>query len=273
MDSTVFPAITEYDCKLPYYITGIGSGCMKVPYKKEGFPLFQWIQARSGEGIVHVDGKDFKMTENTGILIFPNESYELQINSNFWCIDWIVFGGYGVEEFFQRLDITETAVYKLVNYNTLYYKFERLLKMSKQMHPYKRLDISCSVYDFITSIVKNCTANNMNIKSSPKVEKVYEYIEEHYNDIIMLEDLSDIIGTSPQYFCKLFKEVTGYRVVEYINCLRIRKSKELMFHYNDMKITDIAASCGFEDSSYFCSVFRKLEGITPGEFRKKYFDK
>lgn len=273
MDCSIFPALGEYDSKLPYYVAGIGNESIKGMYRREkGLPFYQWVQTKSGQGIVRIGKKTYNLIENTGILILPNEPYELNLDSNFWNIDWIVIGGYGVKDFFEVQNIRETNLYKLSNATNLIYKLERILKISNNLQSLKWLDNSCAVYDFMVNIVKNINYPQNSLKAYPKLEGVYDFIEKHYDEVIMLENLSDIIGTSPQYFCKLFKEVTGYRVVEYINCVRIRKSKELMFRYGEMKITEIATNCGFEDSSYFCSVFRKLEGVTPGEFKKRYFD-
>lgn len=58
------------------------------------------------------------------------------------------------------------------------------------------------------------------------------------------------------------------RAFEYVNLVRIKKSKELILRHKDMQIKEIAVLSGFEDVSYFCSQFKKVEQVSPGEFRK-----
>jgi len=56
-------------------------------------------------------------------------------------------------------------------------------------------------------------------------------------------------------------------VFKFLINLRIQKSKELMTLFPDMTIREVAERAGFNDTSYFCLVFKKVEGITPTEFR------
>lgn len=267
----VFPVLTEYDYKLPYYVVGIACDYDNKYYKKEkGFPYYQWIQTRSGEGSVSFGNMGYHLSENSGILLLPNEPYELCRTAEHWKVDWIIFGGYGVESFFHTLKFEAMGVYYFPNPTTILYKMERILKLANSMYTLRGLDISCALYDFLVLLFKNTNFSINSLKMYPKLEGVYSYIDKHFNELIMLEDLSDIIGTSPQYLCKLFREVTGCRVVEYINNVRISKSKEIMFKHSNMKITEVAARCGFEESSYFCAVFKKFEGCTPREFKRRF---
>ncbi|WP_081719720.1 helix-turn-helix transcriptional regulator [Salinispira pacifica] len=72
----------------------------------------------------------------------------------------------------------------------------------------------------------------------------------------------------PQYFCELFKSVTTQRPVEYINQRRIDRAKERLLKEPHARIHDIAAGVGFESDSYFGTVFKRFEGISPREYRE-----
>ena len=73
---------------------------------------------------------------------------------------------------------------------------------------------------------------------------------------------------SPHYFCKFFKRVTGLTFTEYILRVRIDKAKELLLK-NRLSITQIAYEVGFESSSYFHKVFRKLTHLNPKQYLEK----
>ena len=98
---------------------------------------------------------------------------------------------------------------------------------------------------------------------------VFNYINNHYKEPIPLETLANTITVTPQHLCHIFKSFTGRTVTEYINSVRIGKSKELLLSGRNLLIKEIAAECGFTDVSYFCETFRRSEGISPAVFRER----
>ena len=74
---------------------------------------------------------------------------------------------------------------------------------------------------------------------------------------------------SKSHFCRKFKFVTGLRYSEYVTNVRITNSEKLLRETN-LPITEISERCGFNDSNYFASVFKRLKGITPYKYAKLY---
>ena len=82
-----------------------------------------------------------------------------------------------------------------------------------------------------------------------------------------LEEIAASTYLSKTYLSSLFKKETGYSISEYINIVRIERSKSLLLEEN-ISIIDIANLCGFEDQSYFTKVFKHIVGITPKKYRE-----
>lgn len=100
------------------------------------------------------------------------------------------------------------------------------------------------------------------------IEKMQEYIKLHYHDInLSVESLADIAGYTSYYFSKLFKDITGMNVTDYVKKIRINKAKELLGKEN-CKINEVPALIGFTNISHFYSVFKKDVGLTPSSFRE-----
>ncbi|MNO01034.1 HTH-type transcriptional activator Btr [compost metagenome] len=78
--------------------------------------------------------------------------------------------------------------------------------------------------------------------------------------------MAEVTGITPQHLCTVFKKTTNIRIFQYINSVRIKKSKELLLHHSQMQVKEIAYLAGFEDANYFCSVFKKHEQLTPNQF-------
>jgi len=86
---------------------------------------------------------------------------------------------------------------------------------------------------------------------------------------LSLEFLSKKYSMSPSHFSKQFKHITGVGLSEYINVSRISLAEKLLVKTNKT-ITEIAGECGFNDSNYFASVFKKIKGITPKKYSMIY---
>lgn len=72
---------------------------------------------------------------------------------------------------------------------------------------------------------------------------------------------------SESYISRRFKSTVGVSINEYINFIRVSKAVEIL-ESKKMPITEIAINCGFNDSNYFSTVFKKLKGVTPYKYMK-----
>lgn len=104
-------------------------------------------------------------------------------------------------------------------------------------------------------------------KKSTVIEKAIEYLKQNYSSNIRLEDIAAKAFLSYSYFGRLFKEYTGMTVSEYIQKLRMEEACRLL-KSTSKKVTDIASDVGYTDIKFFYSVFRKVTGKTPAEYRK-----
>ncbi len=100
------------------------------------------------------------------------------------------------------------------------------------------------------------------------IEKVQDYMKQNYRDInISVETLADIAGYTPYYLSKIFKEITGMNVIDYMRQIRINKAKELLGQ-DKHKINEVPGMVGFTNISHFYSVFKKDVGLTPASYRE-----
>lgn len=99
-----------------------------------------------------------------------------------------------------------------------------------------------------------------------QLNKVGAYIEEHLFEEIRLSQLAAVIHVTPTYFSALFKRYYGIPPIEYIINKRVRHAIELIRTTN-RSLTDIAMSCGFNNSTNFYKAFRRVTGRTPFVYR------
>ncbi|MBU3803805.1 MAG: AraC family transcriptional regulator [Candidatus Cellulosilyticum pullistercoris] len=97
--------------------------------------------------------------------------------------------------------------------------------------------------------------------------KAEEYIHTHFREPITLEALAKYLNLNKSYLCTIFKKATKDSFCNYTNKVRIEESKKLLLNTNEPMI-DIALAVGFSSASYFNTIFKKVEGKTPLEYRK-----
>ena len=105
------------------------------------------------------------------------------------------------------------------------------------------------------------------IKHQNVIFKTTAYIKEHLNEHISLEQAAAQVYLSKSYFCRILKNELGCTFTEYVNRLRIERSKTLLLR-SRMAISEISAEVGFEDQSYFTRIFKKQTGLSPGKYRE-----
>lgn len=119
--------------------------------------------------------------------------------------------------------------------------------------------IRCNRYSLINDTPK--------ITYNRNIELAIDYINANFKRKISLEEVANMLHLNPSYFSKQFKTVNGVGFSEYIANLRIVQSEKLLLETNK-SITEIAFECGFENSNYYGDVFKKLNHVSPSEFRR-----
>ncbi len=103
--------------------------------------------------------------------------------------------------------------------------------------------------------------------TADKIGYALDYIREHFNEEIVINDLAARLDMSPGYFSSMFKKEVHQSTMQYITGLRIERAREYL-ERTDQSVAVIAKSVGYEDSQYFFRVFKKATGMTPLQYRQ-----
>ncbi|OWA37685.1 hypothetical protein B9G55_06460 [Saccharibacillus sp. O16] len=99
-------------------------------------------------------------------------------------------------------------------------------------------------------------------------QQLLEFIEENYADVNLgLASISERFRFHPAYVSKYFKEQTGTNLIDYINQYRVNEAKAILKR-EDAAVQEVSERIGFLNSSSFIRVFKKYEGITPGQYKQ-----
>ena len=100
-----------------------------------------------------------------------------------------------------------------------------------------------------------------------RLRAVVEYIEEHLDASPSLEQIAAVARLSPYHFARQFKAATGLPPHQYLILRRIERAKQLLQAGTGLSLAEVAADAGFSDQSQFSYHFKRLVGVTPGQFR------
>lgn len=101
------------------------------------------------------------------------------------------------------------------------------------------------------------------------VQKIKTYIRDHISESLTLTTISRIVNYNEAYISRLFKQINGMGISEYISLERINKAKDLLVTTSD-SMQNIAAATGFDTAQYFSLVFKKTTGVSPSEYRRSH---
>lgn len=111
--------------------------------------------------------------------------------------------------------------------------------------------------------------DSMVSKKRMELTKLKEYLDEHYTEKISLDELAIHFFINKYYLTKIFKETYGTTINSYIIAKRITRAKQ-MLRFTDMTLEEIAIAVGMNGGNYFSRMFKKIEGISPREYRKQW---
>lgn len=158
---------------------------------------------------------------------------------------------------------------------TLYEYAQRYLAL----HLSGALSTQCMGIDQLSKAVSDCRKRLANgISGSPgelityradmrsEIQIVQRYVSKHLTEELTVKEAAKLCSMSESYFSHMFKKEMGLSFVDYVNRQRVRKAERLLTNTN-LRISEISAAVGVDNANYFSVLFRKINGLSPQEYR------
>ena len=104
-------------------------------------------------------------------------------------------------------------------------------------------------------------------RDAHRIKAMLSYIHNHYGSECNTADIAAIAAVSESECLRCFRSTIGTTPIQYLKQYRLQQAARLLTE-TDLKISDIAVNCGFQDMSYFTRAFREMQGCTPTQYRK-----
>lgn len=118
------------------------------------------------------------------------------------------------------------------------------------------------------TLLEYTKSENTEAGSEYVIYRIKEYLDAHYREKIVIQEIADMFGLNYSYMCSLFRKYTHVSPNEYLIMKKMEQAKLLLETRNDLNIKDIAELVGYTDQYYFSRLFKTYEKISPKEYRK-----
>ena len=259
---------------LPVYVVDLGSyqhqTKMSRPY---GLSRYQFLYCLHGSGILEIENEFHRISVGDAFFFRSNIPHKYYPTGENWTVRWVCFDGSNIPNILEYINFGKSEVLHLSDpesYNHLLDSMTNLFWIDDSCMESK---LSALMYKLLMMLGehKNIPNTNENLSENKYYEKlspVIAMLRERYAQDLSLQDMAAAIDVTSNHLCRLFQQAYGISPSKYLMNLRITMAKQLLCASRTKKIKDIALSVGFKDPSYFCSVFKKMEGVTPDGFRR-----
>ncbi len=145
--------------------------------------------------------------------------------------------------------------------NVFYLSSQFIHKLYQQ----QTLEDICLLMQEVLESFMNAMFNETD-KGNLYIRKALRFMQDNYGEHLELAQVAEYVGLSPSYFSALFNQIVGVSFREQLCRIRVEESKRLLLQ-KDYSLVDIALAMGFPDQSYYCKVFKRIVGVTPGKYR------
>ncbi|WP_253299197.1 AraC family transcriptional regulator [Paenibacillus barcinonensis] len=273
MNTRIFFGKTDEAARLPIYMTTVGYWEHQYETERpEGFPDYQIHQIIQGQGrLIIQDEEEYIVGPGEVFITYPDIPHRYEPITDRWELAWVSFQGREASQLLAYAGITGSGVYKLRNAELLHALQQMLMRgegVEVTLDADGDRDSSKHLYALLLDLKPLLIAGGSDNDEMERLKPVLRYITEHLDQPLSLKELADVAVVSPQYLCRLFQKALHVRPVFYVNQERINRSKQLMFSERTLRIYEVADRVGYENASYFCTMFKRHTGMSPERFRK-----
>lgn len=243
---------------------GYDSASRRVPYQYIRKDYYLQLMDR-GHLTIGDDGTLF--SEQQFIIHRPNKLTIYQCDSNFQYY-WIHFTGSNVEQILKECGLKTDQIYTVSPkcMNHVSQLFSSIFDEFTLRKPGYDAVVAARCHELLAQLYRGITEDNQHT-TNRQLYRSLHHIHSHLNSSLSVSELAHIAGMSISNFRSLFHKSLGCSPRDYILNLRLDKASVYLLESN-LRISEIAPLCGFQDPLYFTRVFTKRCGVSPTQFRK-----
>lgn len=241
--------------------------------KRTGLASYLFFCVKSGFGTLIYNNTIYTLSAGDCVFIDCHQPYEHNTSSELWSLQWAHFYGEGLDYIYSKFyEDNLSPVFSPLYIRSYENILTELQEIASDNSSVKDLIICEKLMALLAQTLKDCEkhsdTNSIPLKNNSIID-VKKYLDAHFNEKISLDDLGGLFFIDKYYLSRRFKQHFGTTINSYLQQCRITHAKRLL-RFSRLSIEEIASTCGIEDPNYFSRLFKKIEGISPGDFRRSW---
>jgi AraC-like DNA-binding protein len=241
---------------------------------RDGMNSFLFFIVTKGSGTLFYDGKEYAVHTGSCVFIDCKKAYaQSSSKEDLWALRWAHFYGFNLNGIYEKYaERGGQPVFTPKDSDAVSGLLTQLLDLAGSEDYIRDMKIN----EKITSLLTLAMAESWHPENSTRIglkkqslHHVKAYLDEHYKERITLDSLSEQFYINKFYLTRIFKEQFGATVLSYLDQVRITHAKQLL-RFSHLTVEAIGREVGIEDGAYFNRVFKKVEGVVPGEYRRTW---
>lgn len=241
---------------------------------RSGISSYLFFIVVKGKGILKYDGNTYTLKNGDCVFIDCHKPYSHSTSEHLWGLKWVHFYGPNMNGIYKkyverggRHNFTSSFPEKYIQI------LDEIFQIASSSIFIKDMKIFEQLTSLLTLLMEESWSPNTNSNKKTygkrDLQDVKEYIDIHFCEKVMLDNLAEQFFINKYYLTRTFKEQFGLSINQYILQQRITYAKQLL-RFTEHSIEYIGRLCGIPDANYFARMFKKVEGIAPGEYRKRW---
>lgn len=224
-----------------------------------------------GSGLFKIGEESYSLKQGNVFLIEPRVlAYYEADKEDPWEYVWIGFNGTKAEHYISQIYTKDIPpIFNYNGENNLESCIKKMLSYSYEQNG-RDIILQSYLYKFIYLLINNIKNSNKIPKEDATrkyVEDATFYISNNYSDDITINNIAKYVNITRGYLYRLFKKYLDSSPQKFLIDFRMERARELLKNSNFF-IGDIARSVGYRDVLLFSKIFKKINGVTPTNFRE-----
>ncbi len=249
--------------------------------RRKNLASYLFFLVVEGEGTLEYGGKTYSLKAGDCAYVDCHAAYAHNCAESLWQLKWVHFYGPNMSgiynKYVERGGRPVLTPQSPASYEKLLDEIYAIAASDayiKDMQIFEKLTglLTLLMEQSWNSEREDLDAEALQRKAAGKkqnLQALKDYLDENYASRITLDMLAERFYINKFYLTRIFKEQFGESVTGYVLQVRITKAKQSL-RFTDKPIEEIAHECGMHDANYFSRIFKKVEGVTPGEYRRMW---
>ena len=240
--------------------------------RRQGLASYLFIIVEAGAGKLFYRGAEQHLSKGDCVFIDCNENYAHETSENLWKLKWAHFFGPQMGGIYKKYEERGgKAVFKPENVSGFERIWAKLFEIANSDDYIRDMRINEGLSELLTLLMEE--SRQPDEKRLGKKRKdlvvVCDYLNENYAEKISLDELAERFYINKFYLTRVFKKQYGISINRYLLQVRLTKAKQLL-RFSEETVENVGWKCGLGAAQYFAKIFKREEGLSPSEFRRKW---